>query len=136
MAYITSEQVAEKRAEIKKSFPGWKFSITREDYSCIIVKILSAPLDFPLVNDGKTYQQLHGHTFENYFTNSSLYFKACAIASNVDIRASCFPFSISHKVAYLIPDKEANFLIVSRCFFLISFILLCMINYLYFLNFN
>lgn len=70
MAYITSEQVAEKRAEIKKAFPGWKFSITREDYSCIIVKILSAPLDFPLVNDGKAYQQLHGHTFENYFTTT------------------------------------------------------------------
>jgi hypothetical protein len=44
MAYITNEEVAKKRAEIKKAFPKWKFSITRKNYSTLRVSILEADI--------------------------------------------------------------------------------------------
>ena len=48
MAYITTEQVKERRQAINKLFPsklGWKFSITKEHYSSINVHILAAPIE-------------------------------------------------------------------------------------------
>lgn len=49
MPYITNEEMTEKRNAIKKAFPNWKFSITRHNYSTIVVDILQAPID--LVNN-------------------------------------------------------------------------------------
>lgn len=46
MAYITSEQVKEMRQQIRAKFPskdGWKFSVRKENYSCVNVDILEAP---------------------------------------------------------------------------------------------
>ena len=48
MAYITSESVKEIRNNIKNLYPaknGWKFSITRENYSCVKCEILAAPIE-------------------------------------------------------------------------------------------
>lgn len=45
MPYITNEQMTEKRNAIKKAFPNWKFSITREHYSTIRVAIMEAPIE-------------------------------------------------------------------------------------------
>ena len=46
MAYISTEEMKEKRQAIKKAFPakdGWKFSITRQHYSTIRVSIMQYP---------------------------------------------------------------------------------------------
>lgn len=48
MAYITSNEVAEKRKKIKGLFPaknGWKFSITRNKTSRIVCNVLKSPYD-------------------------------------------------------------------------------------------
>jgi hypothetical protein len=48
MAYITSNSVKEIRNNIKNLYPaknGWKFSITREHYSCVKCIILQAPIE-------------------------------------------------------------------------------------------
>lgn len=48
MAYITSNSVKEIRNNIKNLYPaknGWKFSITRENYSCVKCEILAAPIE-------------------------------------------------------------------------------------------
>jgi len=52
MAYITTEEIAKKRKEIKKAFPNWKFSITRLHYSTIRVSILEA--DIKLTDEQNT----------------------------------------------------------------------------------
>lgn len=52
MPYITAERVKEIRNAIKKAFPGYKFSITREHTSGINICILESPLD--LNNQGHT----------------------------------------------------------------------------------
>ena len=46
MAYITSEQVAEKRNQLKKIFPsskGWKLSITKDHHTGINAAIMEYP---------------------------------------------------------------------------------------------
>lgn len=48
MAYITSQSVKEIRNNIKALYPakqGWKFSITRENYSNVRCEILAAPVE-------------------------------------------------------------------------------------------
>lgn len=53
MAYITTEQVKEKRAAIKAAFPlalGWKFSITKDGNSTINVSILQTPCELRASN--------------------------------------------------------------------------------------
>ena len=65
MPYISAEEVKQKRSAIKKAFPGFKFSITREHHSSIKVNILEAPLN--LLTNGKTYEQInHYYIGEHY----------------------------------------------------------------------
>ncbi len=45
MGYISTEQVKAIRTEIKKSFPEYKFSITREHSSTIRIIVLSGPIE-------------------------------------------------------------------------------------------
>lgn len=48
MAFITTEQVKERRQAIKEAFPaklGWKFSVVRDNYSSIEVHVLEAPIE-------------------------------------------------------------------------------------------
>ena len=48
MAYISKEEVKERRDAIKKAFPtkeGWKFSVTQQHYSTIRVVIREAPIE-------------------------------------------------------------------------------------------
>lgn len=49
MPYISSEQVKQVRETLKKKFPstkGWKFSVTRDNYSGIRIVVLSGPCNF------------------------------------------------------------------------------------------
>jgi hypothetical protein len=45
MPYISTRKVAEKRKAIKKAFPNWKFSITKEHHSSLHVIILEADME-------------------------------------------------------------------------------------------
>lgn len=62
MAYITTEQVAEFRAELKKEFPDIKFSVTREHYCKINVAIMQAHFRFT-END---YHQVNEYRIKEY----------------------------------------------------------------------
>lgn len=59
MAYITTEEVAQIRADIKAAFPkDFKFSITKQHYSVVTVALMESPLSF----DKTTfYQHPKGH---------------------------------------------------------------------------
>jgi len=49
MAWITKEQVAEKRAAIKKAFPlkeGWKFSVRKQHSSSIAIDLMQFPKEY------------------------------------------------------------------------------------------
>jgi hypothetical protein len=46
MPYISTEKVAQIRKMLKASHPEFKFSVTRDTYSGVNVRILSGPVDF------------------------------------------------------------------------------------------
>lgn len=63
MAYITPQQVKEKRIQIKKLFPakdGWKFSIRTENYSTIRLAVLQAPIELR-EDTNKNYEQTNNY---------------------------------------------------------------------------
>ena len=67
MPYITAEEVKIKRNLIKKSFPKYKFSITREHHSTISVCITEAPINLLTDNKHRGYEQVnHFHIKEHY----------------------------------------------------------------------
>ena len=70
MPYITTEKVKEKRARIKKAFPNFKFSITREHYSTINVDILEAPFNMLTNKEGQTYEQVNHFYIEEHYKNT------------------------------------------------------------------
>lgn len=73
MAYITKEQVQEKREQIKKLFPasqGWKFSIRLEHYSSINLVILKAPINF-LENSDRKYDSVNHYYIDEHYTGQA-----------------------------------------------------------------
>lgn len=50
-AYITSQKVAEIRAELKATFPNMKLSVTR-DHATVRIVILESPMDWNLGERG------------------------------------------------------------------------------------
>lgn len=66
MPFISSQEVAEKRKAIKKAFPTWKFSITREHHSNLRVSILEA--DIKLTEQGNEPVN-HFYIKDNYKHN-------------------------------------------------------------------
>lgn len=66
MPYITTEEVKEKRDLIKKEFPNFKFSITRQHYTSLNIAIMEGDMD--LMGDSKRdYESVnHFHVESNY----------------------------------------------------------------------
>lgn len=62
MPYISSEDVKEIRNDIKKTFPEYKFSITRNGCSTVSICILSGPIDF-----GTDYEQVNHYHISNHY---------------------------------------------------------------------
>ena len=52
MPYITKEQVAGIRANLKKTFPKVKFSVTRDNHSAVRVVVLESPYKWDKDNFG------------------------------------------------------------------------------------
>ena len=46
MAYVTKEQVAGIRKQIKAAFPKWKVSVRMQRHSTVVVSIMAADIDF------------------------------------------------------------------------------------------
>jgi len=68
MAYISTEDVKEIRARIRKQFPskdGWKISVRRENGTSVNVDILTAPIDFSI--DGERYYQVNDFYIEEHY---------------------------------------------------------------------
>lgn len=66
MPHITTERVKEIRSEIKKQFPDFKFSITREHLSTISVSILEAPFDLLPDREEKYVSVNYFYIADNY----------------------------------------------------------------------
>ena len=67
MPYITSETVKDKRNQIKKAFPKFKFSITKEHYSGINVAILEAPFNMLTEENIRGHEQVNHYCIERHY---------------------------------------------------------------------
>lgn len=67
MPYISPEEVKEKRNEIKKAFPSFKFSITCRNYSTIDVVILAAPIRLT----AKEHETINPYYIHDHFTGEA-----------------------------------------------------------------
>lgn len=66
MAYITTEQVQEKRKMLKEAFPakdGWKLSVTKEHYTSINIAIMQYPEGYDF---GTKYEQINHYCIDDY----------------------------------------------------------------------
>lgn len=62
MPYISTEKVAQIRAEIKKALPDYKFSIRRVHGSTADISIVSGPIDF-----GTEYAQINHYYIKDHY---------------------------------------------------------------------
>lgn len=69
MPYISTDRVAEIRAELKNKYPEIKFSITREHGSTVSISILESYIDFK-IEEG-TYRQVNVYHISTQFTGDA-----------------------------------------------------------------
>lgn len=67
MPYISKDQVAEKRAALKKALPEFKLSIRNRDYSKICVTILEGPIE--MTQDPRGYEQVNHFWIDNHYAD-------------------------------------------------------------------
>ena len=73
MAFITALEVREIRKELKKQFPGWKFSVRGQHYTSVNVDILKGTADFaPDMRDPK-YEQVNQYYIDQGWNKANAY---------------------------------------------------------------
>lgn len=65
MPYISTESVKEIRNELKSTFPKFKFSVRRDNYSSVIVTVLSGSIDFGGTDIGVNHYWIEDHWGHN-----------------------------------------------------------------------
>ena len=68
MSYISKEQAAAVRAQLKKEFPNLKFSVRVDRHSSLSVSIMSGDVDFAPVLSDREYTSLN--TYRAYEENA------------------------------------------------------------------
>lgn len=66
MAYISTEEVKAIREKIKKEFPSYKFSITRQDHTSIHVALMESDLTFR-----SKYDQVNHYHIPRFYEGKS-----------------------------------------------------------------
>lgn len=87
MSYISAESVAAIRNELKKKFPTLKFSVRRDGYSGVRVKIVSGKLDFSDIFNGRGYADINIYWLQNYGKWKSTFEAMVEIMKNAPARA-------------------------------------------------
>lgn len=67
MAYLETDKVKEIRKQINETFKkdGFKFSVTRSNYSGVNINLMVSPLDLGTVNESLNDFFIHEHENEN-----------------------------------------------------------------------
>jgi hypothetical protein len=67
MGYISTEDVAKKRQQLKEAFPDYKFSVRRENYSGITVTILEGSTQ--LLEEGENYENVNVYSIDRVYAD-------------------------------------------------------------------
>jgi hypothetical protein len=68
MPYITTERVKEVRNQLKKEFPKFKFSVTRQHFSTIRIVVLKSKFAFDL--DGRSYMSVNPYYVRDHYKDA------------------------------------------------------------------
>lgn len=63
MPYISTEKVSEIRKAIKAEFPTYKFSITKDNHSSIIVAIMESPMNLEMDHKQLNHKWMKDHGY-------------------------------------------------------------------------
>ena len=69
MGYISKEQVAEKRKQLKAALPQFKLSVTNKDYSKIQVAIMEGPIALTEKESG--YEQVNHFWIDSHYEDQT-----------------------------------------------------------------
>jgi hypothetical protein len=67
MGYISTEEVAKKRQQLKEAFPDYKFSVRREGYSGITVTILEGT--FPFLEEDEKSKSVNVYSIDRTYAD-------------------------------------------------------------------
>lgn len=67
MPYISKEQVAQKRKELKRALPEFKLSVRNERHSSIRVEILEGPID--MLPGGQTHTHVNHYWIDDHYAD-------------------------------------------------------------------
>ena len=92
MAYITTEEVAEIRKELKETLgpKGFKFSVRKRHHMAVAVTITAGPADFSrlLAKENMAYAQINPYHTEFYGEHAELFETIIAIIKSAPAKAT------------------------------------------------
>jgi hypothetical protein len=87
MPYIKTETVAAIRKSLKENFPKFKFSVRREHYSSVNIRVISGPVKFTMP-EGRDYIQVNPFWYHTQHEGQTLKFleKLFNVVDSVEMR--------------------------------------------------
>ena len=67
MAYITAEEVAAIRAQLKAKYPQFKFGVRKSDSMAVDVTVKQGPTDFSDIMEGRKYAQINQYWINDHY---------------------------------------------------------------------
>ena len=65
MPYISKEEVAQKRKELKRALPEFKLSVVNRGHSQISVSIIEGPIE--MLEPGKSYESVNHYYIKDHY---------------------------------------------------------------------
>jgi hypothetical protein len=76
MAYITAEEVAAIRAQLKAKYPEYKFGVRKSSGGLSVgVTIKQGPRDFSDIMDGRNYAQINQYWIDDHYPTHAAFLK-------------------------------------------------------------
>lgn len=66
MAYITADEVKAIRVALRKEYPLYKWSVTKNHHSGVNVSIMAGPVSFSEILDSRNYSQINEYHLDHY----------------------------------------------------------------------
>jgi len=86
MAYINAKDVQAIRQELKAAFPNFKFSVTKQHHSSVIVTLKQGDVDFSDITDADGYAQINQYWLDRTGVHAPLFEKIVEIVKTAPMR--------------------------------------------------
>lgn len=87
MPYLSSDLVSEIRSEIRKTFPKFKISVTREHHSTVRVVIKSGPI--PMTTHPAGYEHVNNYYIKDHYADTPEVCKVLTRINDIVSKSKC-----------------------------------------------